>query len=304
MSLNALFDRRPPTRWEQLLSSPSLFITKWMYVKCAPVVQDSPSTSSTIRVICISDTHNAHAALPTLPMGDILIHAGDLTNSGTEQELLAVLEWLRAQPHVHKVFIAGNHDTILANPTKRDAIISAYPELTYLEDSSTTLVVRGQNVAIYGSPRTPRHGSGVFQYPRVEADWQNIPSRTDILVTHGPPAHHLDAGGSGCAGLLQALWHVRPRLHIFGHIHAAHGVERVGWSQAQMAYERVCTSKGGWKGALYVVWSATRAWLGARPRFCAGRDTVLVNAASIGGLKDEKRRDAIVVDIDPSDLSR
>lgn len=33
----------------------------------------------------------------------------------------------------------------------------------------------------------------------------------------------------GCEYLRQALWGARPALHVFGHIHAGRGVERVTW---------------------------------------------------------------------------
>ena len=45
--------------------------------------------------------------------------------------------------------------------------------------------------------------------------------------------------GMGCYALLFALWHVRPKLHVFGHIHAGRGVERIKWDRAQMAYENM-----------------------------------------------------------------
>lgn len=36
------------------------------------------------RIVCISDTHNCTVKLPP---GDILIHAGDLTNKGSKSEV-------------------------------------------------------------------------------------------------------------------------------------------------------------------------------------------------------------------------
>lgn len=46
---------------------------------------DSFSTArSTVYVVCVSDTHNPQSNLPD---DDILIHAGDLTQSGSPQEL-------------------------------------------------------------------------------------------------------------------------------------------------------------------------------------------------------------------------
>ncbi|KAG6807926.1 hypothetical protein H0H93_000815, partial [Arthromyces matolae] len=60
-----------------------------------------------------------HDELEPLPEGDVLVHAGDLTHSGTPQEVRSALQWLADQPHPHKIFIAGNHDYALS-----DTIIS------------------------------------------------------------------------------------------------------------------------------------------------------------------------------------
>jgi predicted phosphodiesterase len=43
------------------------------------------------RIVFLSDTHNQ---TPSLPRGDILIHAGDLTNQGSHAELLKTVGWL------------------------------------------------------------------------------------------------------------------------------------------------------------------------------------------------------------------
>ncbi|KAJ0322844.1 hypothetical protein COL5a_008673 [Colletotrichum fioriniae] len=63
-----------------------------------------------VTVVCVSDTHNTK---PRLPPGDVLVHAGDLTASGTKRELREALRWIRAQPHRFKVIVAGNHDLCL-----------------------------------------------------------------------------------------------------------------------------------------------------------------------------------------------
>ncbi|KAI0641438.1 Metallo-dependent phosphatase-like protein, partial [Trametes meyenii] len=203
------------------------------------------------RVVCISDTHNGHLNIPPLPPGDILIHAGDLTNSGNVPELRGALKWLSSAPHPHKVFIAGNHDAALAVPDKRDALLARYPNLIYLEDSSVTLTVKGRDLTIYGSPRTrwpvTRGRRGVFQYTAEEGGnrW-TIPPSVDILVTHGPPQYHLDVAGFGCPQLRSHLWRVRPRLHVFGHIHQGRGVTRATWTRVQHAYELVSAGEDGW----------------------------------------------------------
>ena len=62
-----------------------------------------------IKIVIISDTHNCHNAL-NIPDGDILIHAGDMTEYGTRAEIQEFDEWLGTLPHRHKLVIAGNHE--------------------------------------------------------------------------------------------------------------------------------------------------------------------------------------------------
>ncbi len=51
----------------------------------------------------------------------------------------------------------------------------------------------------------------------------------DVLITHGPPANILDLTIShqhaGCAELLKCIKQIKPRLHVFGHIHEGYGRE-------------------------------------------------------------------------------
>lgn len=65
-----------------------------------------------------------------------------------------------------------------------------------------------------------------------------IPRGTDILVTHTPPAHHMDLD-LGCPSLLKEIWRTKPKLHVFGHIHCGRGVQPVHWDDFQRAYERL-----------------------------------------------------------------
>lgn len=297
--MDAILRRRDRSSWDDFLSSPSLFLARKIYA----FLQRNPKPDQTrnrVRVVCISDTHNQHHSTAPLPEGDILVHAGDLTQSGSLNELEDALEWLSEQPHAHKFFIAGNHDACLADKTVVAYVRQTYPNLVYLEDNGATVSVSGRTLSVYGSPYTPRHGSWQFQYPRIapqqtvsSAQWVTIPPHTDILITHGPPAYHLDNNGSGCAALLRALWRVRPLLHVFGHIHAARGVETASWSCSQGMYERVCERRGGWWNLLvfvaYVVIDYVRG-----PR---SNRTTLANASAIGGFRDELKRGAVVVDI-------
>ena len=55
------------------------------------------------------------------------------------------------------------------------------------------------------------------------ARWRQIPSDTDVLLTHGPPLGHGDLCSSneraGCVDLLREVQdRVQPMLHVFGHV--------------------------------------------------------------------------------------
>ncbi|KAI4264661.1 MAG: hypothetical protein L6R42_000240 [Xanthoria sp. 1 TBL-2021] len=169
-----------------------------------------PLPTRPINVICISDTHGTQ---PPIPPGDLLLHAGDLTQWGTFSEVQAQLSWLSAQPHTHKVVIAGNHDLLLdpgfrskhpdrwsealkaARPTEEEVIEAQrtekdldWGEVVYLRNTLTTLTFGERSLTVYGSPLTPQHGLSAFQYPKDQDVWSStIPLNTDILLTHGPP---------------------------------------------------------------------------------------------------------------------
>ena len=68
-----------------------------------------------MRIICISDTHNQHEKL-AIPEGDVLIHAGDWTGTGTLKQVISFIRWFANQPHKHKILIAGNHEITLDLP--------------------------------------------------------------------------------------------------------------------------------------------------------------------------------------------
>jgi len=69
------------------------------------------NTARSLRLVCLSDTHGLHRQL-TVPNGDILIHAGDLTLfdptlSSSLPMLKDVNDLLGDLPHRHKIVIAG-----------------------------------------------------------------------------------------------------------------------------------------------------------------------------------------------------
>lgn len=183
-----------------------------------------------MKIILISDTHSQHGSFK-LPEGDMVIHAGDFSKRGREEEVREFLDWYAALPHPHKVLIAGNHDFLAERePEKFRGML---PEnIHYLEDEEVVI----EGIRIWGSPITPWFYDWAFNRhrgPDIARHWDPIPLNTDILVTHGPPYGILDKviprnEWVGCRDLMEKIAEVRPKLHVFGHIHEGYGQEKVG----------------------------------------------------------------------------
>jgi Icc-related predicted phosphoesterase len=179
-----------------------------------------------LKFVVLADTHSHHRNVK-LPKGDVLIHAGDISYRGKKSEMEDFVAWFKNQDFAYKIFIAGNHDFFLEK-AKAKEIEQLIPEgIIYLNDSGT--VINGIN--IWGSPITPKFFNWAFNSRRGEAikkHWDLIPATTDLLITHGPPYGILDqvvASGEhvGCKDLLNRVKEVKPKLHVFGHIHESYG---------------------------------------------------------------------------------
>lgn len=61
------------------------------------------------RFVCVSDTHSyaPSEAGFKLPAGDVLIHAGDLTNQGSLSELRKTIEWISKADYEVKIIVCG-----------------------------------------------------------------------------------------------------------------------------------------------------------------------------------------------------
>lgn len=75
----------------------------------ADIVMDSSPDLRRTRFVCVSDTHNASPSNGSfkLPKGDVLIHAGDLTNQGSISELRKTIEWIKKADFEIKIVVAG-----------------------------------------------------------------------------------------------------------------------------------------------------------------------------------------------------
>ena len=172
-----------------------------------------------LKLLHISDTHGVHRRLRDLPEADILVHSGDFTMSGSEAETLDFLEWICDLPYRHKVLVAGNHDACLYGAT----LDGLDDNVHYLCDSGVEI----EGLKFWGVPMFMEDCVSGHQ----EQLYAAIPDDTDVLVTHTPPYGILDRDGSilyGSRVLLERVSTIRPCLHLFGHIHKAHGMTNDG----------------------------------------------------------------------------
>ena len=170
-----------------------------------------------MRLLHISDTHSRHRQLTQLPDADLIVHSGDITEHGTEEEVIDFIEWFESLDYQYRIFIAGNHDTCLWQ-----ARLEGLSEGTfYLSDTHIEL----DGFTFFGLPMfVPDIRTGDYDH-----QIQMIPSNIDVLITHQPPLGILD-GKNDCYGsmeLLQRVYEIQPRYHLFGHAHDSRGVQQL-----------------------------------------------------------------------------
>lgn len=240
----------PSKAWERIL-------VHQRYYRCDPFPPSTPISEDKIRFVCISDTHGKiEGSKLHMPPGDVLLHAGDFTQKGHMNEIQKFNSYLGALPYKVKVVIAGNHDLTFDDSITEASLrtfgvqkstVESYlserglksvkqmlTSAIYLEDSLVTVC----GIKIYGAPWQPVFCDWGFNLNRGEdilKKWQTIPADLDILMTHGPPVGHGDLTGGnnnvGCVELLNTVQkRVKPKFHVFGHIHEGYGVTSDGYT--------------------------------------------------------------------------
>jgi Icc-related predicted phosphoesterase len=182
-----------------------------------------------IRLVCMSDLHHIPHDFP-VPDGDVLIIAGDVCGYGRLSELEEFDQFLAGLPHPHKLLIAGNHDWPYARVSQKEAR-GLVKNAVYLQDSGIEI----DGLKFWGSPWQPWFLNWAFNLPRglqLAEIWAKIPADIDVLITHTPPYGILDkveGDNVGCEDLAKALKRIKPKVHVFGHIHQGYGmVEQEG----------------------------------------------------------------------------
>jgi Icc-related predicted phosphoesterase len=178
-----------------------------------------------MRVVCASDTHSQNLLTKwEWPKGDIFIHAGDISAKGREPNLQKSGREILSLGYRYNIFIPGNHDRLFYEEPSR--AWRSMPGIIVLQDQTVEI----EGLRIYGSSWI-RFVDGIypFEIQGIEDKWKLIPADTDILVTHMPPLNGvLDVNDKGewrgdhtLMTVVRDM--VKPKLHVFGHIHAGHG---------------------------------------------------------------------------------
>lgn len=208
-----------------------------------------------MKIVTISDTHNKHKNI-YIPEGDVILHAGDATGLGERKEIANFIKWYGSLPHTYKIMIAGNHDWGFDSARAKEyEDFCEEHGVIYLNDSECVITDfnTGEDIKIWGSPVQPEFCDWAFNRARSKPEsrdfgnqggynhhdfigthWDMIPKDIDILITHGPPHGFLDqvkmlgspnlGQNVGCELLSEKILEVKPKLHVFGHIHESRGV--------------------------------------------------------------------------------
>jgi Icc-related predicted phosphoesterase len=192
-----------------------------------------------MKIVAISDLHGYLPDDGFIPDCDVLLVAGDICpvwnhgRSYQRQWLGDVFDkWCADQPAKHILGVAGNHDWCLHDAYHVDSVpMPRIDNWIYLCDSGHVI----DGVSFWGSPWQPWFHDWAFNAyeHQLERHFAKMPSSVDVLVTHGPPYGHGDRiiNGPNASSEIRhlgssALEHrcelIKPKLHVFGHIHSAH----------------------------------------------------------------------------------
>jgi Icc-related predicted phosphoesterase len=186
-----------------------------------------------MRLVCISDTHGHDLEKLKLPEGDILLHAGDVSDRGTIAEIAMFNSHCAKVKHLytHGIYTCmGNHDFLAEK-----AHIMCQELLSNCKMMiNKSITIDGLN--FYFSPYTPWFFNWAFNFKEQDLEqarnhWARIPDDTNVLITHGPPRTLLDITPRGqhvgCGPLLHRTLDLQNLLlHVFGHIHCGYSHEQ------------------------------------------------------------------------------
>lgn len=172
-----------------------------------------------MKIVHISDSHSHHRELYPLPDADVIVHSGDFTFAGSQEETIDFLRWFCDLPYAYKLFIAGNHDMCMYGVKSLDGLPD---NVHYLHNDGFEI----------GDKKF--YGISMFMEDCMSGAenqfLRNIPKDTDVLITHMPPRGICDMAdyGKGLEHrgdkvLAERIESINLVCHLFGHEHDAYG---------------------------------------------------------------------------------
>lgn len=154
-------------------------------------------------ILFLSDTHGKHRLIEIVENINIVIHCGDICNDGNMDEIIDFFAWYTSLKIPYKIFVNGNHDLPFElEPEWSKNLIPM--NVHWLYNESVTIC------GIKIKPISP------FFYH------QNSDEVVDILISHYPPLGILDSG-IGINELINYVFTLKPKYHVFGHNHSGSG---------------------------------------------------------------------------------
>ncbi|KAJ4458847.1 putative Ser/Thr phosphatase family protein [Paratrimastix pyriformis] len=201
-----------------------------------------PLPVGVIRLVCMAGLNCRAGALTALPVpdGDLLVVAGGLTASGTDEDLAEAVRFLKGLPHYRKLVIPGAADRCLCGSQAESPVRAQLSACcTVLSDGCVTVA----GMKFFGSPWVSAPMGGTFCRPDDQLGrlWAAVPEDVDVMITHAPPLNCFDLAWErssqtdevgclacgeehpqfqhwGSASLRGRIMAAPPKLHIFGHV--------------------------------------------------------------------------------------
>lgn len=176
-----------------------------------------------MKICAMSDLHRHQIDIPKC---DVLAIAGDISGFDDAKWFGEIfLPYLKEQKNKYDIclLVFGNHDDMIHAANVSFPLASDYVKI--LTNKEFTY----KGVKFFGSPYCKYSEKIVdsinaFEEPFLKTLFNDIPEDTDVLITHSPPygfgdtvinqSYHL-----GSTSLTERVRIVKPKIHIFGHIH-------------------------------------------------------------------------------------
>lgn len=191
------------------------------------------------RIVATSDSHFPFD-ISMIPVGDVLIHAGDLMYSGLPNEWQPLVSNLRSLSWFdRKILVPGNHDYHIQNYAGLASSELRKAGVHVLTDYRPTAELDG--VKYLGVPFVTGLPGWAFN---MEEDWiydwlMNVTEdfKPDVVISHAPmygvlddvhadhvtPTKPLHVGGLALNRWFYGL-EQKPKVWIHGHIHESYGI--------------------------------------------------------------------------------